>query len=246
METRRWGPEFIGPLHHYCYCESIVFSSQHSRTDTAECRSRPVSPHQPVRMSDPRKPTANQLSTALPGPSAYLTGHDSKTAKAVIHASRPVEWHKYDEDKLGMSVAFTTSFPADLNGDADVKAHDEKMAAAGGKLGLVAGGGTVLRYVDFAPDYTCMMHRTQSVDYGILVEGEIESILDSGETVLMRRGDVMVQRATMHAWRNPSKTEWARMIFVLQDCKPLFVGGERFGEDLGRGTQGIPDSGNDK
>lgn len=195
--------------------------------------------------SDPRRPTLNQLSKDLPGPSAYLTGHDQKTANAVLHSSRPVEWHKYDEDKLGMSVAYTTSFPADLNEDADVIAHDKKMAESGGKLGLVAGGGTVLRYVDFAPDYTCMMHRTQSVDYGILIEGEIESILDSGETVLMRRGDVMVQRATMHAWRNPSKTEWARMIFCLQDCSPLFVGGQRFGEDLGRGTEGIPGSGND-
>lgn len=89
------------------------------------------------------------------------------------------------------------------------------------------------------------MHRTQSLDYGIVVEGQIESILDSGETQLMGRGDVMVQRATMHAWRNPSETEWARMIFVLQDCKPLYINGERFGEDLGRGTEGLPASGND-
>lgn len=142
-----------------------------------------------------------------------------------------------------MRVAYTTTFPADLNGDADVAEHQKKVD--GGKLGLVSSGGTVLRYVDFAPDYTCMMHRTQSVDYGIVVEGQIESVLDSGEVQLMGRGDVMVQRGTMHAWRNPSKTEWARMIFVLQDCKPLYIGGERFGEDLGRGTEGLPPSGND-
>lgn len=195
--------------------------------------------------NDARKPTANQLSGHLPGPTAYLTGHNQETGKAVIHSSRPVEWHKYDDDKLGMSVAYTTSFPPELNDDADVAAHDKKMADSGGKLGLVSGGGTVLRYVDFAPGYTCMMHRTQSVDYGIVLEGQIESILDSGETQLMGRGDVMVQRATMHAWRNPSETEWARMIFCLQDCKPLYVKGERFGEDLGRGTKGIPGSGND-
>lgn len=141
---------------------------------------------------------------------------------------------------------FTTQFPPNLNGDADVKAHDDKMAASGGKLGLVSGGGTVLRYVDFAPGYTCMMHRTQSVDYGIVLEGQIVSVLDSGEEQLMGRGDVMVQRATMHAWKNPSQTEWARMIFCLQDCQPLYVGGQRFGEDLGRGTEGIPSSGNDQ
>lgn len=194
--------------------------------------------------SDNRKPTNNQLSTQLPGPTAYLTGHDDSTGKAIIHSARPVDWKSYDDDKLSMSVAYTTQFPADLNKDQDVSVHQEKMDS--GNLGLVSGGGTVLRYVDFAPEYECMMHRTQSVDYGIVVEGQVESILDSGEVQLMGRGDVMVQRATMHAWKNPSKTEWARMIFCLQDCKPLEVGGKRLGEDLGRGTPGLPASGNDK
>ena len=193
-------------------------------------------------MSD-RKPTSGQLSQDLPGPTAYLTGHN-KEGKAIVYRKDPVQWEAYDNDKLAMRPAYTTTFPADLNNDADVSDHEKKMSS--GKLGLVSGGGTVLRYVDFAPDYTCMMHRTQSVDYGIVLEGQIESVLDSGEVQLMGRGDVMVQRATMHAWRNPSKTEWARMIFVLQDCKPLYIGGERFGEDLGRGTEGVPSSGNDQ
>ncbi|TKA74556.1 hypothetical protein B0A55_04441 [Friedmanniomyces simplex] len=195
--------------------------------------------------SSSRKPTPNQLSLSLPGPTAYLTGHNPTSGEAIVHSARPIAWHRYDEDKMAMAVAYTTSFPPDLNSDADVHSHDAKMSAAGGKLGLVSGGGTVLRYVDFAPGYTCMMHRTQSVDYGIVLEGQIVSILDSGEEQVMGRGDVMVQRATMHAWRNPSETEWARMIFCLQDSKALFVAGKRFGEDLGRGTEGIPASGND-
>lgn len=190
-----------------------------------------------------RPPTTNQLSQNLPGPTAYLTGHNESNGQAIIHSTRPVQWQKYDDDKLAMSVAYTTSFPPDLNKDADVQQHEQKVAS--GNLGLVSGGGTVLRYVDFAPSYECMMHRTQSVDYGIVLEGQIESVLDSGEVQLMGRGDVMVQRATMHAWRNPSKTEWARMIFCLQDCQPLTVGGKRMGEDLGRGTEGVPPSGND-
>ena len=91
-------------------------------------------------MSSTRKPTPNQLSQNLPGPTAYLTGHDDKSGKAVIHSSRPVVWHQYDEEKLGMSVAYTTQFPPDLNNDADVTAHDKKMEESGGKLGLVSGG----------------------------------------------------------------------------------------------------------
>nr|POE46987.1 hypothetical protein CFP56_00319 [Quercus suber] len=191
-----------------------------------------------------RKPTPGQLSTELPGPTAYLTGHHASTGKAVVHSARPVNWQEYDNKNYAMSVAYTTAFPADLNGDADVKAHEAKMA---GQLGLVSGGGTVLRYVDFAPGYTCMMHRTQSVDYGIVLEGQVVSVLDSGEEQLMGRGDVMVQRATMHAWKNPSSTEWSRMLFVLQDCKPLYINGERYGEDLGTAKGGdIPPSGNDE
>jgi quercetin dioxygenase-like cupin family protein len=90
-----------------------------------------------------------------------------------------------------------------------------------------------------------MMHRTQSVDFGIVLEGTIELILDDGKRQLMQRGDVAVQRATMHAWKNPSATEWTRILFVLQDCQPLEIGGKKMREDLGRGTEGLPKSGND-
>ena len=190
-----------------------------------------------------RPPTENQMAADLPGPVAYLTGHNAD-GKAVVHSSRPVRWQKYDGDRLAMSEAYMTEFPADLNKDADVARFDARQAEAGGK-GLVVANGTMLRYVDFAPGYECMMHRTQSLDYGIVLEGSILSVLDSGETVLLRRGDVMVQRATMHAWRNPSETEWARMIFCLQDCQPLFVGGKRLGEEHAESTEGIPKSGND-
>ena len=93
----------------------------------------------------------------------------------------------------------------------------------------------------FAPGYACGMHRTQSLDYGIVMEGEIEMVLDSGERYTMKRGDVAVQRATQHQWVNKSATEWARMMFVLQDCKQLIVGGTVMGEDLGEHS-GLPPS----
>ena len=62
----------------------------------------------------------------------------------------------------------------------------------------------------------------------------------------MRRGDTAVQRATMHAWKNVSKTEWARMLFVLQDCEEVTVGGKVLKEDLGTGADGLQPSGNSK
>ena len=59
------------------------------------------------------------------------------------------------------------------------------------------------------------MHRTDTVDYAILLEGEIWAIMDDGET-LMRAGDILVQRGTNHAWANRS-TKNARICFVLLD-----------------------------
>ena len=58
------------------------------------------------------------------------------------------------------------------------------------------------------------MHRTPSLDYGIMIEGEGEQILDSGESRLLKRGDVIIQRGINHAWKNPSRTQWLRMVAI--------------------------------
>ena len=61
------------------------------------------------------------------------------------------------------------------------------------------------------------MHRTDTVDYAIVLEGEIWSVMDEGET-LMHTGDVLIQRGTNHAWANRSQ-KTARIAFVLIDGK---------------------------
>ncbi|KAL4873945.1 hypothetical protein BDV12DRAFT_158791 [Aspergillus spectabilis] len=170
----------------------------------------------------------------LPGITRYITGHNT-SGKAIVQTETPAEWSSFENNSMAFTVAYTTSeFPADLNNDADVKKHEEVMTL--GQLGLVKPGGTVCRFVDFAPKGPPLMHRTQSLDYGIVLEGEIEMTLDSGEKKLLKRGDIAVQRATMHAWHNPSETDWTRMVFVLQECKPLVVFGEELGEDLTQAT----------
>ncbi|WP_310568312.1 cupin domain-containing protein [Hydrogenophaga sp.] len=60
-----------------------------------------------------------------------------------------------------------------------------------------------------------LMHRTESVDYGIVIEGEMTLVLDDGE-VLLKPGSVVVQRGTNHAWANRSGRP-CRMLFVLVD-----------------------------
>lgn len=85
-----------------------------------------------------------------------------------------------------------------------------------------------------APNIISPMHRTVSMDYGFVLEGEIELVLDSGETRLMKRGDMCVQRATNHAWRNVSpKDGWARMVYVLVGAEKIEIAGKKLDEDLG-------------
>lgn len=67
-----------------------------------------------------------------------------------------------------------------------------------------------------APKHS-MMHRTRSVDYAIVLSGEIEMMLDD-QTVKLKAGDVIVQQATNHAWINRTK-EYARVAFVLMDSE---------------------------
>ena len=62
-----------------------------------------------------------------------------------------------------------------------------------------------------------MMHRTRTVDYAIIMSGEIDMVLDD-RTVHLKAGDVVVQQATNHAWLNHGK-EPCRVIFVLMDSK---------------------------
>lgn len=117
-----------------------------------------------------------------------------------------------------------------MNNDVDIKHYSTFLS---NPPGLTVSNGTVLRHVDFVPGKPCAMHRTVSLDYGVVLEGEIICELDSGETRHMKRGDVCIQRGTMHAWRNPSDTEWCRMLFVLQPSLPLTLGEKKLGEDLG-------------
>jgi quercetin dioxygenase-like cupin family protein len=84
--------------------------------------------------------------------------------------------------------------------------------------------GTVFRVVRYEPGVTPRRHRTDSVDYAVVISGEIDMELD-GETVTLKAGDVLVQRGTIHNWVNRSK-DVAIVAFVLVAAKPVTAGGK--------------------
>ncbi len=78
-------------------------------------------------------------------------------------------------------------------------------------------GGSSFHYVTmpaWKPDMKPLWHRTLTLDYNILLAGELVLMVDSGE-VTLHPGDVVVQRNTLHAWRNNSTTEPVRWVAVL-------------------------------
>lgn len=191
------------------------------------------------------KKYTDSLPSNLPNPTIHITSHDPATAKAVVHSSTKNPWAYFRDDTVGFNVVYTTDkFPVSLNDEIDIKAHTRTVES--GTLGLVKPGGTVCRIVDFGPGNIPLMHRTQSLDYGIVLEGVVEMRLDDGSVTILNKGDIAVQRGTMHEWSNHHKNEWARMLFVLQDSEPIIVAGQRLKEDLGASHSDVPPSGNDQ
>ena len=70
------------------------------------------------------------------------------------------------------------------------------------------------------------MHRTETVDYALLLSGECDLELDSGEVVHMKPGDIVVQRGTMHAWVNNGAAP-AVFAFILIDADPVEIGNKK-------------------
>jgi quercetin dioxygenase-like cupin family protein len=187
---------------------------------------------------------ANHHPSPLSPSTIHITTHNA-SGQATLHSSEQAQWTDYKDLKYASATLYTTTaMPPNLNDDADIKSH--RAVVARGKIPAVLPHGTVCRFVDFEPNSKGFMHRTQSLDYGIVMEGEVVLELDDGSATRMTRGDVAIQRGTIHAWSNPNPTEWARVLFVLQDCQPIMVNGKRFKEDLGAANGHVPESANDK
>ena len=179
------------------------------------------------------KPERATLDNGLPAINRFITTHNERTGKAVFsnnHAEQlPLEKLP---SKAHFGLGYTTSrTPVDLSKERDVKEYSEYLDK---KPGIIIPGGSVCRIVDMMPGVTSPMHRTVSLDYGVVLEGEVELVLDSGEVRLMRHGDVAVQRGTNHAWKNVTPNGgWARMLYVLQEALPFHLESGTLKEDYG-------------
>jgi quercetin dioxygenase-like cupin family protein len=145
-----------------------------------------------------------------------VTGHDSG-GRAVVKIDEVSKNVVSNRPGASACVIWTTdAFPADNSGDAD---------ASTGNVGTTLSGGTVFRVIEFSPGVTPRVHRTDSIDYAVVLSGEIDMELEKGSEVHLRAGDVLVQRGTIHNWINRGKAPCV-MAFVLVDAKPAAAGGK--------------------
>jgi quercetin dioxygenase-like cupin family protein len=156
-----------------------------------------------------------------------ITGHN-ETGEAVIAADQTLSGTTLAEDASRTTATFfhlwtTHEMPVDLGNEAMARQREGSASTI-----LGSGSGSVLRIGVLGPGTRSPMHRTESLDYGICLEGECDMELDGGETVTVRAGDVVVQRGTNHVWHNRSGAP-CRFAWILLDAQPVEVAGRRLG-----------------
>jgi len=144
-----------------------------------------------------------------------VTGHDA-TGRAVVKIDEVATNQVSARPGATACVVWTTEgFPVDNNGGEDQGLR---------KTGTTLDNGTVFRILELAPGVSPRNHRTDSIDYAVIMSGEVDMQLDD-TTVHLKAGDVLVQRGTIHNWVNRG-TEPCVIAFVLIAAKPAEVGGK--------------------
>ena len=143
--------------------------------------------------------------SGLPPVQRVITGHDAK-GRAVFKSEDVTPTRMIPSGDASFLLMWTTpTVPADNNDETDGRTRD---------AGLTLNQCSVIRIVDMLPGKQSPMHRTNSIDYGIVLKGEIELELDDGAKRTVREGGVIVQRGTNHLWRNTTD-QVTRIAFIL-------------------------------
>lgn len=144
-----------------------------------------------------------------------VTGHDAN-GKATVLIDEIAQNVTATRPGAQATVVWTTQgFPVNNDG------HEDESTR---KVSTAEGDGTVFRVVSFGPGVAPRNHRTDSIDYAVVISGEIDMVLD-GEVVRLRQGDVLIQRGTVHNWIN-NGTAPCVIAFALIGAKPVTVNGK--------------------
>jgi quercetin dioxygenase-like cupin family protein len=140
-----------------------------------------------------------------------VTTHD-QSGKAQILSDEQISGSpSADAGVASVSIWETHSLPISNEGGSTGVARDD----------LRFRSGSVFRVTELEPGFQTAMHRSQSIDYCTVLSGDLELILDGGETVRLSPGETVVQRGTRHAWRNPDTQKRSRFVMCMIEAKPI-------------------------
>jgi mannose-6-phosphate isomerase-like protein (cupin superfamily) len=144
-----------------------------------------------------------------------VTGHDG-TGHAIVKIDEVAKNLVSTRPGATSCVVWTTEgFPVDNDGEEDQGQR---------RVGTTLDNGTVFRILELAPGVSPRNHRTDSIDYAVVMSGEVDMVLDE-TTVHLKAGDVLVQRGTIHNWVNRG-TEPCVIAFVLIAAKSATAGSQ--------------------
>jgi len=182
-----------------------------------------------------------------------ITAHDAKSGKAVFTnaINETVPYNGFpvppgEPPTSDYALAYnTSSFPVqglsplssvtpENKADLDIKNYHSALS---NPTPLNPPNGTSCTIVEVPPSATVPMHRTRTLDYGVIMDGSTELILDSGEKKVLVKGDTFVQRGTAHSWRNVTDKNdnggCLRVFFVFMPIDLVRVeGGKVIDQDL--------------
>jgi quercetin dioxygenase-like cupin family protein len=151
-----------------------------------------------------------------------VTGHDANGV-AIVLQDDPIVKLKHGKSGVLTHLWNTKSTPADIRiGTTIDDPGDEPHVTA------PPPNGSRFVIIDYPPGNSGTMHRTETLDYVLVLEGEIDMDMDDS-SVHLKAGDTLIQRGTNHAWMNRSSAN-CRVAFVLVDAEPLGIGHPRLHE----------------
>ena len=152
----------------------------------------------------------------LPPIQRVVTGHDAN-GRACFKSEDVREPQPIPTGDANFLLLWTTeTVPADNNDETDGRDRN---------VGTTLKGGSAFRIVDMLPGGESPFHRTNSIDYGIVLEGEVELELEDGRKKTVRKHGVIIQRGTNHLWRN-NTDQICRIAFILIEAPAYLHNGQ--------------------
>lgn len=142
-------------------------------------------------------------------PRRVVTGHDETGRSVFTSDGEPPVVRTAPDGALFYEIWATDAAPAPI-APTELDPTERSLTVP------PAPNGTKIRINEFPPGAVSPVHRTESVDYGIVLDGEVVLVLDDDSEKILAPGDVAIQRGTSHRWENRSGQP-ARMAFILVD-----------------------------